>query len=115
VRFLLDVNASGPVGEFLQERRHDVRFVAERDIRMSDREILSWAVKESRIIITTDKDFESMVWRENLDHTGIIRLENLPRKERLALLGRILKKYKDSIEEGAILIATQQKVRIRRP
>jgi len=111
----LDVNASGPVGEFLLERSYDIKRVSERDIRMSDSEILKWAVKERRIIITTDKDFEAMVWKENRDHAGIIRLENLPREERLTLLSRTLKKYKDSIEEGAIIIATQQKVRIRRP
>lgn len=82
---------------------------------MSDHLILKWAVKERRIIVTTDKDFEAMVWRENRSHAGIIRLENLPRKDRLILLARILIKYKDAIEEGAILIATQQKVRIRHP
>ena len=92
MNFLLDVNASGPVRELLQERGHDVRLVAERNIRMSDHQILEWAVKEKRVIITTDKDFEAMVWRENRDHTGIIRFENLPRKERLTLLDRILKK-----------------------
>ena len=97
------------------ERSYDIKRVSKRDIRMSDSEILKWAVKERRIIITTDKDFEAMVWKENRDHAGIIRLENLPREERLTLLSRTLKKYKDSIEEGAIIIATQQKVRIRRP
>lgn len=115
MRFLLDVNASGSLAEFLLEKGHNVKRVSERDIRMSDHLILKWAVKERRIIVTTDKDFEAMVWRENRSHAGIIRLENLPRKDRLILLARILIKYKDAIEEGAILIATQQKVRIRHP
>mgnify|MGYP006274560323 CR=1 FL=1 len=108
MRFLLDVNASGSVAEFLLEKGHNIK-------RMSDHLILKWAVKEQRIIVTTDKDFEAMVWRESRSHAGIIRLENLPRKDRLTLLDRILIKYKDDIEEGAILIATQQKVRIRHP
>lgn len=77
----MDVNASGSVGKFLSEEGHDVRRVGERNIRMSDLEILKWAVKERRIIVTTDKDFEAMVWKENRTHAGIIRLENLPRKD----------------------------------
>ena len=64
MNFLLDVNASGIVARWLIELGHDVVLVSEKNPRMSDDEILRWAVRERRIIVTTDNDFEEMIWRE---------------------------------------------------
>ena len=69
--FLLDVNASGAVARWLIHMGHDVVEVGQKDPRMSDNEILSWAVKESRIIVTTDNDFEEMIWRQGKPHCGV--------------------------------------------
>jgi predicted nuclease of predicted toxin-antitoxin system len=38
---------------------------------MSDKEILRWAKDEQRIILTTDQDFEEMIWREGIKHSGL--------------------------------------------
>lgn len=114
MKILVDVNASGVVAQWLQERDHDVALVAARNERMSDDDILRWAVQEQRIIITTDQDFEEMVWREQRTHCGILRLENLPRAERLVLLEDTLKQYGNDLESGAIIIALSRKTRIRR-
>ena len=46
MNFLLDVNASGAVARFLIQLGHDVAEVSRKDPRMSDNEILSWAVLE---------------------------------------------------------------------
>ncbi len=48
--FLLDVNASGAVARWLLERGHNVAEVSQTDPRMSDDKILSWAVRDRRII-----------------------------------------------------------------
>ncbi|MBP0028301.1 MAG: DUF5615 family PIN-like protein [Roseofilum sp. Guam] len=32
---------------------------------MSDGDILDWAVREQRIIITTDSDFEQLIWLQD--------------------------------------------------
>ena len=45
---------------------------------MADGDILAWAVQEQRISVTTDVDFEEMIWREGKAHCGLLRLENLP-------------------------------------
>jgi predicted nuclease of predicted toxin-antitoxin system len=77
MKSLIDVNASGTVANWLSAQSHDVARVVERNPMMSDEEILEWALSEGRIIITTDKDFEEMIWRQNKSHSGILRLENL--------------------------------------
>jgi len=53
---------------------------------MRDSEILNWAVRENHIIATTDSDFEQMIWVQERIYCGVLRLENLPRLERISLL-----------------------------
>ena len=80
---------------------------------MADDDILAWARREQRIVVTTDQDFEEMIWREQRPHCGVLRLENLPRQERLALLLDVLGANEQALETGAIVIAQSRKIRIR--
>ncbi|WP_396232004.1 hypothetical protein [Geminocystis sp. GBBB08] len=66
------------------------------------------------MIITTDSDFEQLIWQQERLHCGVLRLENLPRSQRILLFQEILTNYSEYLESGAIVIATQQKIRIRR-
>ena len=70
MKFLLDVNASGSAAYWLRLLGHDVVQVSDENPRMSDDQILSWAMKEGRIVITTDNDFEEMIWRQGRPHCG---------------------------------------------
>ena len=72
MNFLLDVNASGAVANCLIQLGHGVVEVGQKDPRMSDNDILSWAVRERRIIITTDNDFEEIIWRQSKPHCGVL-------------------------------------------
>lgn len=62
----------------------------EVNFRTSDDEILTWAVSEGRIIITTDSNFEQMIGLEGRSHGGVLRLENLPRLARKMLCQAVL-------------------------
>ena len=64
MRFLLDVNAGAAIADWLTGNGHDVTLVSSKDERMKDLAILEWAEQEKRIIITTNADFEEMIWRE---------------------------------------------------
>jgi predicted nuclease of predicted toxin-antitoxin system len=114
MRFLLDVNASGVLLSLLLDSGHDVACVRDVDRKMSDSEILNWAVRERRIIITTDSDFEQMIWLQGRQHCGVLRLENLPRSERISLLQDVLSSWSQDLEDGAVVIASKQKIRIRK-
>ena len=115
MKFLVDVNASGSLVDGLMRLGHDVTSVAEQDPRMRDEDILRWAVSEQRIIVTTDHDFEEMIWREGKSHCGVLRLENLPSAERRTLLADVLHHHGQDLASGAIVIAQSGKIRIRRP
>jgi predicted nuclease of predicted toxin-antitoxin system len=114
MRFLLDMNASGALLSLLLDFGHNVACVQDVDRKMSDTDILAWAVREKRIIITTDSDFEQMIWVQDSLHCGVLRLENLPRSERISLFQDVLASYGQDLESGAVVIATKQKIRIRR-
>jgi predicted nuclease of predicted toxin-antitoxin system len=115
MKFLVDVNASGFLVDELMRLGHDVAAVAAKDPRMRDADILCWATSEQRIIVTTDRDFEAMIWRQGKAHCGVLRLENLPRAERGKLLDDVLRHHSQDLASGAILIAQSGKIRIRRP
>jgi len=115
MNFLLDVSASGIVADWLIQLGHDVAEVGRKDPGMSDNEILNWAVRERRIIITTDNDFEEMIWRQGKPHCGVLRLENLPRSERIGLLRDVFDRHSSDLESGAIVIALSTKFRVRKP
>lgn len=114
LKFLIDVNASGAVAEYLKERSFDVLEIRNIDPEMADESILDIGLKQSRVIVTTDKDFEEMIWLQNREHPGILRLENVPRIERLKLLEDVLDKYSQVLEDGGIIIAETHKFRVRR-
>jgi predicted nuclease of predicted toxin-antitoxin system len=115
MNFLLDVNASGAVAQWLIHQGHDIVEVGQKDPRMSDNKILDWAMEDHRIIVTTDNDFEEMIWRQGKPHCGVLRLENLPRSERIMLLRDVLDRHGRDLESGAIVIAMSTKFRVRKP
>ncbi|MDJ0620692.1 MAG: DUF5615 family PIN-like protein [Calothrix sp. MO_192.B10] len=69
MNFLIDVNASWTLGNWLVEMGHNVVYVSDTDPEMADEYILEWAVAEKRIIVTTDNDFEQMIWQQQKRHS----------------------------------------------
>ena len=113
MEFLVDVNASRTLADWLAALGHDTALVVEVDPRMSDYDILDWAVREDRIVVTTDVDFEELIWRQGRIHRGVLRLENLPRSQRHDLLQSVLSQHGDDLAAGAIVIAGLKKIRVR--
>lgn len=113
MKFLIDVNASYTLGNWLKEMGHDVIYVSDTDPKMADEDILNWSVAEDRIIVTTDNDFEQIIWQQKKVHRGILRLENLPRVERKSLLLDALILHGQDLLNHRIVIATKNKFRIR--
>lgn len=99
----------------MKQAGYDVKEVRSLNPRMSDEDILVWAVREKRIIITTDNDFEKMIWQQRRSHCGVLRLENLPRLQRINLIKDVFSTHKDDLSSGAIVIASLNKFRVRTP
>ncbi len=79
MKFLLDQDVYHITYELLIQNRFDVIRVRELGLeKSSDREILKEALNRSRMIITRDKDFGSLIFFSGLECPGIILLRQRP-------------------------------------
>jgi predicted nuclease of predicted toxin-antitoxin system len=117
MKFLLDENIDARLHPFLQERGHDVTSVAkDYYYGLVDEDILAMAYQEERIIITNDRDFGELIFRQGRPHSGVILFRLTPfdadiqlRKKRLQ---HVLDNYSDHLHH--FLVVTQKSVRIRK-
>lgn len=73
MKFLLDESAEARIGVFLTERSHEAtRIGREYPASLPDEEVLALARREQRILITNDKDFGELVFRQHHPHAGVI-------------------------------------------
>lgn len=72
MRFLVDECTGSKVAKWLLDSRHEVFSVFDEVRGMTDDEILTKALVENWILITNDKDFGEMIFRERRGHHGII-------------------------------------------
>jgi predicted nuclease of predicted toxin-antitoxin system len=73
MRFLADENFPLDAVEALRQQEHDVVWIRTESPGISDPEVLNRAQIENRIVLTFDKDFGELAFREQLPATrGII-------------------------------------------
>lgn len=86
---MVDEDLGLKVPRFLAELGFDIKAAKEVAQGKTDREILQLANKENRILITLDKDFGKLVFKEKLVHTGVIFLrlrdESVENKKKVLL------------------------------
>lgn len=71
MKFLLDENTEYRIAAYLSSAGHDVTTVAQDYQRaLTDHEVLGIASSEGRILITNDRDFGELIFRQNLRHAG---------------------------------------------
>ncbi len=80
MRFLANENFPGDAVAALQSEGHDVVWVRVAAPGIKDNEVLAWAVRDQRLLLTFDKDFGELAWRAGLPAScGIILFRlNLP-------------------------------------
>jgi predicted nuclease of predicted toxin-antitoxin system len=114
MRFLIDRCAGHRLAKWLRDEGHDVREATEIAPDPGDQALLSWAVREARILVTIDSDFGLLAFHRNAPHAGIIRLPDLPAKPRIDLMRQLLDRYADELSDGAILTVGTDRVRTSR-
>lgn len=75
MRFLANENFPGPAIAALEAAGHDVVWIRLVSPGASDVEVLAWAVREARILLTFDKDFGELAGRASLpSNCGVVLL-----------------------------------------
>ena len=82
---------------------------------MGDKEILALANSDNRVLITNDKDFGQLVYKENLPHKGVIlfRIMDESSEAKIKRLKEVFSKYENKFSSNFVVI-TSEKVRINR-
>lgn len=113
--FLVDEKVEFSVVRHLREQGYNVLSIAETCPSLDDLSILMMAAKEKRIIITSDKDFGNLIFRENLPASGIIlfRMDDQSARKKVEIIDILLNNYSDRLP-GNFITITDAKIRIRK-
>ena len=115
MKFLIDENVGRSVIHYLTKRGYDVIIATAKEFKgREDYLLLDYAFRENRVILTNDKDFGYLVYRQKLPTRGIILfrfIQELP-SLKIAALETILSKGTTQILNHFI-VASEDKIRSR--
>jgi predicted nuclease of predicted toxin-antitoxin system len=112
MRFLIDRCAGRLLADWLRKQGHDVVESRELGPDPGDRAVLDWAAKETRILVTIDTDFGELIYLENLSHAGLVRLPDVPARERQLIMQDLLTRYETELQDAAIITVRGDRIRI---
>jgi predicted nuclease of predicted toxin-antitoxin system len=114
LKFIVDESCGIKLAEALQREGYDTVPVIGTMTGTQDREILEKAFREERIVITNDKDFGELVYRQGLDHAGVIllRLEEDSPIARISIVKKTILRFQGKLK-GRFVVATEKKIRVR--
>lgn len=78
MRFLANENMPGAAVRALAAAGHDVVWVRMAAPGSADEEVLAWAEREGRVLLTFDQDFGELAWRKGLPASCGIVLFRVP-------------------------------------
>ncbi len=111
--FVADENIDGPIVEMLRED-HTVLYIAEEQAGIADDGVLALCEENSALLITADKDFGDLVFRQKKVHAGVIllRLEGLSSQQKAALVRTTISRHLEEMKNRFTVI-TKNTIRIR--
>ena len=74
MRWLVDECVDAALVELLRELGHDAIYMSDVEPRATDAEVMRRAVNEDRLVLTEDKDFGELVFRQAKPVPGLILL-----------------------------------------
>ena len=113
--FLADEGVDQPIVARLREAGHTVSYVAELEPGIHDDDVLALANEQSAILITFDKDFGDLVFRQRRVHSGVllIRLAGLAALAKADRVSNAIAAHGVELE-GAFAVISRSRLRIRR-
>ncbi len=113
MRFLVDECTGPAVAKWLHGLGHDVYSVFDEAPGMIDPDVLSKANTENWILVTNDRDFGELIFRERRDHKGVIflRLADERSANKIAVLRKVLDSFAERLE-NQFVTATESRIRI---
>ena len=114
MNFLADENVDRQIADSLRLMGHNVEYVAEKDAGISDDEVLEMANEKTSLLLTADKDFGELVFRQRRITNGVvlIRLAGLSPSRKAEIVVSAIEKHEAELKDSFAVI-TPGSIRIR--
>jgi predicted nuclease of predicted toxin-antitoxin system len=116
VRLVADEGVDAAIVRQLRAENHEVLYVAELVPGIDDQEILDLANRRDALLVTDDKDFGELVYRQGLTTAGVllVRLAGLSSDKKADLVASSVRRHHGEMYE-AFSVLTPARLRIRSP
>jgi predicted nuclease of predicted toxin-antitoxin system len=116
MNLMADESVDRPVVERLRQEGHVTLYVAELSPGITDDEVLDQANASGAVLLTADKDFGELVYRQGRVHAGVVllRLAGVAPVLKAETVAKVLEDHAPELH-GAFSVVSPGAVRIRRP
>ena len=110
MRFLVDESSDKLLANLMKQAGYDTIFVGDAMPTASDEKVLDSAEKESRVLISDDKDFGELIFRLSRPTSGVILLRTLTTdpERRFEMIKDVLDKA-----EGKFIVVKEGRTRVK--
>lgn len=93
--FVIDVGVGKLIEDWLSDEGYKIFPIIDIERTMPDIGIINFALEENAVIITMDKDFGELVFKNGNRHGGVLllRLEDAVGREKLSVLKTLIPQY----------------------
>jgi len=111
---IADENVDRQIVALLRKEGHEVLYVAELDPGINDDDVLRQANERHALLLTADKDFGELVYRQRRLTEGVVlfRLAGLPPEKKAAFIASAIRTHVDELSHAFTVISPRM-VRIR--
>ncbi|WP_028523526.1 DUF5615 family PIN-like protein [Runella limosa] len=99
----------------LRETGFDVLYIAEEMPSLPDEGVLDLSLRENRLLLTRDKDFGDLVYRDRKKHNGIVLVrlkDTMPTLEKVKIVCDAFRQHGTGFQ-GAFTVIDENYIRIR--
>ena len=115
MNLVADEGVDGPVVQWLRDDGHDVIYVADLSPGVTDDDVLRQANDRGALLLTADKDFGELVFRQRLVHSGVLllRLAGLTNVTKAEIVAEVCRERGAELL-GVFSVVSPGQIRIRR-
>src|SRR5947209_14989894 len=114
MNLLIDESVDKQIVTRLRQAGHDVLYVAEMEPGITDDLVLSRANDKSALLVTADKDFGELVFRQGQINVGVVlvRLLGLSNEKKAEIVAAVIEEHSADLHQ-AFTVISPGNIRIR--
>lgn len=115
MKIVADESVDKQIVDALRSNGHNVLFIAELAPGIDDEAVLLRSRESNAILLTADKDFGELVFRQRLLHAGVvlIRLAGLKPETKAELVATAFEQHADELQIG-FAVLSRRALRVRK-